>query len=109
MLTLIRTIHTVVWAFFVGVILAMPVLGWYGHFGWACAAAGLICVEGVILMANRGRCPLTNLAARYVDDRRPNFDIYLPQWLAKYNKVIFTTLFLLGGAFVLWRWAAAQG
>lgn len=107
MLILIRTIHTIVWAFFVAVILAMPVLGWYGHFGWAVAAAGLIAIEGLILLANKGRCPLTNLAARYVEDRSPNFDIYLPEWLARYNKHIFTTLYVFGGLFVLWRWAVS--
>jgi hypothetical protein len=85
----------------------MPILGWYGRFGWAAVAAGLIVMEGLILLANRGRCPLTNLAGRYVEDRRPNFDIYLPEWLARYNKVIFTTLFLLGAAFTLWRWAVS--
>jgi hypothetical protein len=29
------------------------------------------------------RCPLTGIAARYTDDRRDNFDIYLPPWLAR--------------------------
>ena len=105
MLILVRTIHTVVWAFFVAAILAMPVLAWYGHFGWSAAAAGAVVVEGLILLANRGRCPLTDVAGRYTEARRANFDIYLPEWLARYNKAIFTTLFVLGGAFVLWRWA----
>mgnify|MGYP006921601952 CR=1 FL=1 len=107
MLTLVRVVHTVVWAFFVGVILALPVLGWYGRFGWALADIGLVALEGLILLANWGRCPLTNIAARYTESREPNFDIYLPVWLAKNNKLIFTTLFLLGCGFVLWRWIAS--
>ncbi|MCA8911786.1 MAG: hypothetical protein KDB82_08780 [Planctomycetes bacterium] len=104
MLNLVRAVHTVVWVFFVGVILALPVLGWFGCFGWALVGIGLVVFEGAVLLANRGRCPLTNIAARYTESREPNFDIYLPAWLAKNNKLIFTTLFLLGCGFVLWRW-----
>ncbi len=39
-------------------------------------------VEVAVLAFNGMRCPLTDLAARYTDDRRDNFDIYLPLWLA---------------------------
>jgi hypothetical protein len=50
------------------------------------------------------RCPLTPLAARYTDDRSDNFDIYLPLWLARYNKQIFGPLFLVATLFaILWR------
>jgi hypothetical protein len=109
-LTLIRLLHTLVWAFFVAVILALPVLGWFGHFGWAAVAAGLVALEGVVLLVNGWRCPLTDLAARYAPDDEPadersiNFDIYLPAWLARHNKTIFTTIYLAGGLFVLVRW-----
>ena len=38
------------------------------------------------------------------EQRSANFDIYLPVWLARYNKAIFGTLFVVGGLFVLARW-----
>jgi hypothetical protein len=47
---------------------------------------------------------LTGVAARYTDERTANFDIYLPLWLARYNKTIFGALFVGGGLFVLARW-----
>jgi hypothetical protein len=50
------------------------------------------------------RCPLTDLAARYTDDRRDNFDIYLPEWLARHNKRIFGWLFVGGLVFTAVRW-----
>jgi hypothetical protein len=65
----------------------------------------LILGECGVLALNRGRCPLTDVAAQYTDDRAPNFDIYLPVWLARYNKHIFGTLFAAGELFVLWRWS----
>jgi hypothetical protein len=36
----------------------------------------------------------TAVAARYTDDRRTNFDIYLPEWLARYNRQIFGPCFV---------------
>jgi len=57
-----------------------------------------------VLAANRGRCPLTDWAARYTEDRAANFDIYLPDWLARNNKAIFGTLFAVNELIVLWRW-----
>jgi hypothetical protein len=47
---------------------------------------------------------LTDLAGHYTGDRTDNFDIYLPLWLARRNKTIFGTLFVIGELFVLGRW-----
>lgn len=51
-----------------------------------------------MLGLNHGQCPLGIVVGRYTDDRRANFDIYLPAWLAARTKVIFGPLF--GGAIV---------
>ena len=85
----IRVAHTIAWAFFAGCIVGIPVAAWRGDFGLAALLTAFVGVELVILAANRCRCPLTAVAARYTEDRRPNFDIYLPEWLARYNKEIF--------------------
>lgn len=61
-------------------------------------------IEVGILIANGMKCPLTRVAARYTNDRRDNFDIYLPLWLARYNKPIFGSLFVAGLLFTLARW-----
>jgi len=65
---------------------------------------GIVLVEVFILALNGWQCPLTGLAARHTDDRRPNFDIYLPAWLARRNEVIFGSLFVAGEAIVILRW-----
>lgn len=96
--------HTIVWAFFAGCILAIPAVSWRGAHR---AAAGLIAIvagEVAVLFLNKWRCPLSFMAARYTDDRRQNFDIYLPQWLAKYNKLVFGGLYVAGVFFALARW-----
>ena len=103
-LTRIKLLHTMIWLFFAGSIVAIPFAGAFRHFQWAAVLSGLVLVECAVLAVNRGRCPLTDLAARYTDQRADNFDIYLPLWLARWNKQIFGTLFGLAEVFVLSRW-----
>ena len=66
----------------------------------------VVLVEVLVLIANDGHCPLTAVAARYTTDRRDNFDIYLPEWLARYNKLIFGSIYLFGVAVTFARWTA---
>jgi len=100
----IKLLHTVIWAALVGCILALPVAAFTRRFHWALVLTAVIVSECAVLAANRGRCPLTDWAARYTEDREANFDIYLPRWLARNNKAIFGTLFVVNELIVLWRW-----
>ena len=103
----IRLVHTVVWAGFAGCILAIPVLALQQRFRVAALLALIVLGEVVVLALNRWRCPLTPIAARYTDDRRANFDIYLPEWLARHNKEVFGSLYLAGVALLAVRWILA--
>ena len=106
-LVAVKIAHTIAWAFFAGCIVAIPVVSWQGHHTAAAWLVGTVFVEVAILVVNGWRCPLTALAARYTDDRHDNFDIYLPEWLARHNKLIFGVIFVLGLAFALPRWLSA--
>ena len=103
----IKLAHTVVWTGFAGCIAAIPVLTVLGRFRPAALLALIVLGEVVVLAINRWRCPLTPIAARYTEDRRANFDIYLPEWLARYNKEIFGPLYLAGVMFLAVRWLSA--
>ena len=105
MLRVIKVAHTVVWALLVGVILAIPVMAWQRRVTAVAWLTAVMLVEVAVLLANGWRCPLTDLAARYTDDRHANFDIYLPLWLAANNKRIFGTMFVGGLVFTIWRLA----
>jgi hypothetical protein len=100
----VKLVHTGIWAFFAGCILAIPVAAWTGRYRLAAILSGVVLVEVLILLFNRWRCPLTGVAARYTDDRRDNFDIYLPRWLARHNKVVFGVLYVAGVLATLIRW-----
>ena len=95
----IRLLHTTVWAFFVAIIVAIPVAAWQRRFGLFFVLTGIVLVEVAVLALNGLKCPLTAVAARYTEDRRDNFDIYLPLFVARYNKQIFGTLFVGGVVF----------
>lgn len=101
----VKVAHTIAWAFFVACILAIPVASWHGQHQGVAWLVAIVLFEGSVLLANGWRCPLTSLAARFTDERHDNFDIYLPAWLAKHNKTIFSVLFCIATAFALGNWA----
>jgi len=108
-LRVVKLVHTVAWAFFAACIFAIPVAAWRGSFSLVLVLVVVVLVEVAILMANGLRCPLTGVAARYTDNRADNFDIYLPLWLARHNKVIFGWLFVAGMCFAFARWQRWMG
>ena len=108
-LTAIKAAHTLVWALFAGCIVAIPVASWHGEHRAAAWLTAIVFVEVAVLALNGMRCPLTAWAARYTIDRRDNFDIYLPLWLARHNQSIFGALYVAGAAFALLRWLRASG
>lgn len=102
----VKLVHTLAWAVFAGCIVAIPFAAGRGAFDVAGVLIAVVMAEVLVLAANDLRCPLTAVAARYTDDRADNFDIYLPRWLARHNKVIFGAWFLAGVAFTVARWLA---
>ncbi|MCE2612791.1 hypothetical protein LVD13_07390 [Flavobacteriaceae bacterium D16] len=100
----IKLIHTIIWAIFVAVIfyvLYTGIMNTVTMYTWI--GIGLIIGEGMILLIFKMSCPLTVLARNYSDSQKDNFDIFLPNWLAKHNKLIFTSIFLVGLAVAVYR------
>lgn len=104
-LWLVKLLHTLIWAFFVtaiGYVLYCGVANKLTIYTWV--AIGLVLLEGLILLIFKGKCPLTIVARHYSASDKDNFDIFLPNWLARYNKLIFTSIFVLGLLIVAYRW-----
>jgi hypothetical protein len=74
------------------------------NFRMALIASAAVMIEVVILALNHMSCPLTAIAARHTDERQPNFDIYLPLWVARYNKQIFGPLYVVAALSALALW-----
>lgn len=93
-LNLVKLIHTFIWVFFNVVIFYVAyavIVDRVDIYVWI--GVGLVFAEGVLLALNKLRCPLTNIAEQYTDSKEDNFDIYLPNWLAKHTKIIYTSIF----------------
>ena len=95
-LTLIKIIHTEIWIFFNVVIFYMLYAAIANKLDyWLWLGYGFIALEGLILLIFKSHCPLNLLARRYTHSTQDNFDIYLPSWLAKYTKLIYTSIFAI--------------
>jgi hypothetical protein len=92
----IKVLHTAIWLFFNAVMIYL----FYSVFTnridkWVWIGLGSFFVEGTVLLLFKKVCPLTILARRYSGSPNDNFDIYLPNWLAKNTKLIYTTLLFI--------------
>ncbi len=103
-LTAIKIIHTVIWIFFNVVLFYMAyavIVNKIDQYVWI--GIGLIFLEGIVLLSFKKMCPLTILARKYSESTRDNFDIYLPNWLARNNKLIYTIFFIMIVCGILYR------
>lgn len=101
--------HTLVWVFFnivIFYIVYAVITNKIDNWLWICY--GLILLEGLVLAICRLYCPLTIWARKYSDSTRHNFDIYLPEWLAKYNKVIYTSIVGIATVILIYRMFKSQ-
>ena len=99
-LSAIKTVHTIIWLFFNMVFLYMVyavIVNKIDKYVWI--GMSLFALEIIVLLVFKGKCPLTIIARRYSNSAKDNFDIYLPNWLAKNNKVIYSVFLIvfLGG------------
>lgn len=100
----IKLLHTLIWAVLASATLLVFYAGVFNHINvYTWISIGMVILEGIVLVLFRWSCPLTGIARKYSDSTKDNFDIFLPNWLAKHNKTIFTTLFLVGLVLVLFR------
>lgn len=100
----IKLVHTAIWAFFVAVIfyiLYSGITDKVNLYTWIGIA--LIIGEGITLLIFKMFCPLTLIARKYSNSEKENFDIFLPNWLAKNNKLIFTSIFIVAVLIVIYR------
>ena len=103
-LILLKSLHTLIWIFFNVVIFYFVyavIVNKIDRWVWICLS--LVGLEGLVLLIFKSLCPITVVARKYSDSEKANFDIYLPNWLAKYNKRIYTTIVLVGVVILIYR------
>ena len=103
-LILIKILHTAIWIFYNIVIFYLLYAVISNKIDkWIWIGLGLIALEGLILLLFKKICPVTLIARKYSSSTSANFDIYLPNWLAKYNKLIYSIIVLIILVILLYR------
>lgn len=96
--------HTIIWVFYVLIISYILFAGIFNKVNvYTWIAIGSVVFEGIILIIFKGKCPLTIMGYKYTDNLQVGFDIFLPRWLAKNNKMIFGTIYGIGVLIVIYR------
>lgn len=95
-LVFIKIVHTIIWSGFNIVIFYMLFAAVTNRLDlWLWLGYALILGECLVLLIFRSSCPLTIVARRYSNSNANNFDIYLPNWIAKNNKLIYSMIVLV--------------
>lgn len=100
-ITVIKSVHTVIFLLLsglLGIFLYEVIVNRISLFTWI--AVTLFLAEGVILIVNRGRCPLTAYAEHLGSPHGQITDTFLPKWFADRVFIIYTVLFI-GGLLLL--------
>jgi hypothetical protein len=105
-LVFVKIVHTIIWLFFNVVIFYLLFAVIFNKIDkWIWIGIGCFAIEGIVLLVFKKSCPLTIVARRYSDSVKDNFDIYLPDWLAKYNKRIYSSILGLVFLILIYRLA----
>jgi len=96
----IKLLHTAIWIFFNIVLIYLYYAVLTDQIDlWFWLGIGAFTVEFIVLLIYRWNCPLTFWARNYSDSQMDNFDIYLPNWIARHNKTIYSIL--IGVLFII--------
>lgn len=100
----IKIFHTAIWIFFNILIFYMLYAVSFGETDYRLwIGYALMGIEVIVLLAFRLFYLLPVMARKYSDSSSSNFDIYLPEWLAKYNKQIYTIILVVIIGFTIYR------
>jgi hypothetical protein len=103
-LTIIKYSHTAVWLFYNIVIFYLLYAVIADKIDkWVWIGFGLILAEGLILIIFKNICPITVVARKFSNSTKENFDIFLPVWLARYNKIIYSSIALIIFCILIYR------
>jgi hypothetical protein len=102
----VKLVHTLIFVVLSACVLYILASGAFNHVTvWTWGAIVAIVVEGGVLAANGGKCPLTAVAERLGAADGQVADILLPRWFADRIFPICGTLYLIGCVIVAVRLA----
>ncbi len=100
----IKTIHTAIFGMVSSSILYIFVSGVRGRSSrWTLPTILIVIAESAVFFGNHWRCPLTQLTEKLGASKGQVTDIFLPRWFAQRIPQIYTPLFIIGLAGLIWH------
>jgi hypothetical protein len=100
----VKLVHTLIFVVLSGAVLYILASGALNRITpWTWVAVVAIVIEGLVLAASGGKCPLTAVAERLGASDGSVADIFLPRWFANRIFPICGTLYLIGCGVVALR------
>jgi hypothetical protein len=100
----VKLVHTGIFAVLSVCVLYIFISGVFNRItGWTWGALSAVFIEGLVLAASGGRCPLTQVAERLGAADGAVADIFLPKWLADRIFPICGTIAAIGCSLILLR------
>jgi len=99
----IKFVHSVIFIFMVACLGYILYCAITRRYDWTLLVAlAAIFIEGLALLLNRWRCPLTTLAERYGATDGAVTDIFLPDWLTRHTFKISTVIVIIELIWLAW-------
>jgi hypothetical protein len=100
---IIKFVHSVIFIFMVACLAYILYCAVARRYDWTLLIALVaIFIEGLALLLNRCRCPLTSLAERCGAANGAVTDIFLPDWLTRHTFKISTVLVIIELIWLAW-------
>jgi hypothetical protein len=95
-LFIIKFVHSIIFFFMVACLVYILYCAVARRYDWTLLIAlGAILIEGMALLLNRFRCPMTSLAERCGAERGAATDLFLPEWCSRHTFKVSTVIFII--------------
>ena len=92
----VKLVHSLIFFFMVLCLCYILYCAVTGRYDWTLLVAlGAICLEGLVLLLNGGKCPFTGLAEKYGAANGAVTDLFLPMWCARHTFKISTIVVII--------------
>jgi hypothetical protein len=92
----VKLVHSLIFFFMVACLCYILYCAIAGIYDWTLLVAlGAICLEGLVLLINNGKCPFTGLAEKYGAANGAVTDLFLPTWCSRHTFRISTVVVII--------------
>lgn len=99
----IKLVHSMIFFLMVACLMYVFYCAVVRRYDWLLLVAlSAIVIEGIVLLINHGKCPFTDLAKKYGDQKGSVTDIYLPAWYARNTFKIATIVVIIELIWLAW-------